>query len=111
VTGAASFLGNRKKYHFNASGPDQQSWRHRRHPIEVIIEDSKSDETQAVLSAKKLLETGQGPGNYRSSTTGESMALVPIMNGAKTPLISCAAGAGITQPVIERHWIFKTPPI
>ena len=77
------------------------------HRLEVIIEDSKSDETQALLSAKKLLERDKVLAIIGPSTTGESMALVPIMNGAKTPMISCATGAGITQPVNERRWIFK----
>ena len=110
VTGAASFLGEPEKNtvimlqdQINKSGGING------HPIEVIIEDSKSDETQAVLSAKKLLDRDKVIAIIGPSTTGESMALVPIMNSAKTPLISCAAGAGITQPVNERHWIFKTP--
>ena len=110
VTGAASFLGEPEKNtilmlqdQINKAGGING------HPIEVIIEDSKSDETQAVLAAKKLLERDKVLAIIGPSTTGESMALVPIMNGAKTPLISCAAGAGITQPVSERHWIFKTP--
>jgi len=62
-----------------------------------------------VLSAKKLLEKDKVLAIIGPSTTGESMALVPIMNSAKTPLISCAAGAPITHPAKERHWIFKTP--
>ena len=110
VTGGASFLGEPEKNtvlmlqdQINKAGGING------HPVEVIIEDSKSDETQAVLSAKKLLERDKVLTVIGPSTTGESMALVPIMNGAKTPLISCAAGAGITQPANERYWIFKTP--
>lgn len=110
VTGAASFLGEPEKNtvlmlveQINKAGGING------HPLEVIIEDSKSDETQAVLSAKKLLEKDNVLAIIGPSTTGESMALVPIMNNAKTTLISCAAGAGITNPVEERYWIFKTP--
>jgi len=108
VTGAASFLGEPEKNaalmlqdQINTAGGING------HQVEVIIEDSKSDETQAVLAAKKLIERDGVLAIIGPSTTGESMALVPIMNGAKTPLISCATGAGITQPVAERHWIFK----
>lgn len=110
VTGAASFLGEPEKNtaimlqeQINKAGGING------HPLEIIIEDTKSDETQAVLSAKKLLEKDKVLVIIGPSTTGESMALVPIMNNAKTPLISCAAGAPITQPVKERYWIFKTP--
>lgn len=110
VTGAASFLGEPEKNtvimlqeQINKAGGINGN------PIEVIIEDSKSDETHAVLAAKKLLEKDNVLAIIGPSTTGESMALVPIMNNAKTPMISCAAGAGITQPVEERYWIFKSP--
>ncbi|MGC2063093.1 MAG: ABC transporter substrate-binding protein [Thermodesulfovibrionales bacterium] len=110
VTGPASFLGEPEKNtlmmlqdQINKGGGI-----HGRN-IQVIIEDSKSDETQAVLAAKKLIEKDNVVAIVGPSTTGESMALVPIMNAAKTPLVSCAAGAPITNPVGEREWIFKTP--
>jgi len=110
VTGPASFLGEPEKNtalmlqdQINKEGGING------HPLEIIIEDTKSDETQAVLSAKKLLENDKVLAIIGPSTTGESMALVPIMNNAKTPLLSCAAGAPITQPIKERYWIFKTP--
>lgn len=110
VTGPASFLGEPEKNtaimlqeQINKAGGING------HPLEIIIEDTKSDETQAVLSAKKLLENDKVLAIIGPSTTGESMALVPIMNNAHTLLLSCAAGAPITQPVKERPWIFKTP--
>ncbi len=109
VTGPASFLGEPEKNtvlmlveQINKAGGING------HPLQVIIEDSKSDETQAVLSAKKLLEKDKVLAIIGPSTTGESMALVPIMTQAQTPLISVAAGANITQPAKERYWIFKT---
>jgi branched-chain amino acid transport system substrate-binding protein len=110
VTGPASFLGEPEKNtavmlqdQINKAGGING------HPLEIIIEDTKSDETQAVLSAKKLLENDKVLAIIGPSTTGESMALVPIMNTAATPLLSCAAGAPITQPAKDRPWIFKTP--
>ncbi len=108
VTGAASFLGEPEKNavimlqeQINKAGGING------HPLEVIIEDSKSDETHAVLAAKKLLEKDNVLAIIGPSTTGESMAIIPIMNNAKTTMISCATGASITQPVTERYWIFK----
>lgn len=110
VTGAASFLGEPEKNtaimlmdQINKAGGING------HPLEIIIEDSKSTEADAVLAAKKLLEKDKVLAIVGPSTTGESMALIPIMTEAKTPLISCAAGYGITNPVNERYWIFKTP--
>ncbi len=109
ITGPASFLGEPEKNtvvmlveQINKAGGING------HPLEVIIEDSKSDESQAVLAAKKLLEKDKVVAIIGPSTTGESMALIPIMTSAKTPLISCAAGVNITTPVQERYWIFKS---
>ncbi|MCX8027443.1 MAG: ABC transporter substrate-binding protein, partial [Thermodesulfovibrionales bacterium] len=110
ITGTASFLGEPEKNavimlkeQINKAGGINGV------PVEVIIEDSKSDEAQAVMAVKKLLEKDKVLAIIGPSTTGESMAVIPIVTQAKTPLISCAAGAGITQPVNERYWIFKTP--
>ncbi|MEW5744545.1 MAG: ABC transporter substrate-binding protein [Nitrospirota bacterium] len=111
VTGAASFLGEPEKNtllmlkeQLNAAGGINGT------PVEIVIEDSKSDETQAVLAAKKLLEKDEVLAIIGPSTTGESMALIPIMNAAQTPLISLASGAGITLPAKNRAWVFKTAP-
>jgi len=110
VTGPASFLGEPEKNtalmlqeQINKAGGING------HPLEIIIEDTKSEEATAVLSAKKLIESDKVLAIIGPSTTGESMALVPILNTAATPLLSCAAGAPITQPVKDRAWIFKTP--
>ncbi len=110
ATGSASFLGEPEKNTFimladqiNKAGGING------HLIEMVIEDSKSDETQAVLSAKKLLEKDNVLAILGPSTTGESMAIIPIVTKAQTPMISVASGAVIVQPIQERYWIFKTP--
>lgn len=109
ITGPASFIGEPEKNtilmlaeQINKAGGIQGR------PIEVIIEDSKSEETQAVLAAKKLIEKDKVVAIIGPSTTGESMAVIPIVTQAKIPMISLAAGTGITEPVSERYWIFKT---
>lgn len=109
VTGAASFLGEPEKNtilllkdQINKAGGINGR------PVEVIIEDSKSDETTAVLAAKKLIERDKVVAIIGPSTTGESMAVIPTMTQNKVMLISAAAGTGITLPVKDRYWIFKT---
>jgi branched-chain amino acid transport system substrate-binding protein len=126
VTGGASFLGEPERNTakmveewVNAAGGIQG------HPLKVIIEDTKSEEAQAVLSVRKLLEKDKVTAIIGPSTTGESMAVVPIMEKAKTPLISCAAALSIVTPKEEldrilsaktfempkkqNKWIFKSP--
>lgn len=109
ITGGASFLGEPEKNtvlmlkdQINAAGGINGR------PVEIIIEDSKSEESTAVLAAKKLIERDKVVAIIGPSTTGESMAVLPLATKAQIPLISVAAGAVITQPVKERFWIFKT---
>ncbi|MCS7200004.1 MAG: ABC transporter substrate-binding protein [Caldimicrobium sp.] len=109
ITGPASFIGEPEKNtilmlaeQVNKGGGINGR------PLEVIIEDSKSEETQAVISAKKLIEKDKVVAIIGPSTTGESMAIIPIVTQAKIPMISLAAGTSITEPVSERYWIFKT---
>jgi branched-chain amino acid transport system substrate-binding protein len=94
------------------------------HPLKLIIEDTKSDEGQAVLAVRKLLEKDNVMAIIGPSATGESMAVVPIMEKAEAPLISCAAALSIVTPKDEldriiaakafempkrqNKWIFKT---
>ena len=126
VTGGASFLGQPEKNTaemledwINAAGGIQG------HPLEVIIEDTKTDASQAVLAVRKLLQKDKVIAVVGPSTSGESMAVVPVMEKEKTPLISCAAALSIVtpktemerivkaksfeMPKIQRKWIFKTP--
>jgi len=126
VTGGASFLGEPERNTVkmieewvNAAGGIKG------HPLKVIVEDTKSDEGQAVLSVRKLLEKDKVIAIIGPSTTGESMAVVPIMEKEKTPLISCAAALSIVTPKDEEErilsaktfemprkqnkWIFKSP--
>ncbi|MDO8957156.1 MAG: ABC transporter substrate-binding protein [Deltaproteobacteria bacterium] len=126
VTGGASFLGEPERNTVkmveewvNAAGGIQG------HPLKMIVEDTKSDVAQAVLAVRKLLEKDKVVAILGPSTTGESMAVVPIMEKAQTPLISCAAGLSIVTPKAEldrivsaktfempkkqNKWIFKTP--
>jgi branched-chain amino acid transport system substrate-binding protein len=126
VTGGASFLGEPERNTakmieewINAAGGIQG------HPLKVIVEDTKSDESQAVLAVRKLLEKDKVIAIIGPSTTGESMAVVPIMEKSGTPLISCAAALSIVTPKDEldriltaktfempkkqNKWIFKTP--
>jgi branched-chain amino acid transport system substrate-binding protein len=125
VTGPFSFLGEPERNTarmveewVNATGGIQG------HPLKLIVEDTKSDEGQAVLAVRKLLEKDKVTAIIGPSATGESMAVVPIMEKAGTPLISCAAALSIVTPKDEldrimaaktfempkkqNKWIFKT---
>lgn len=108
ITGPFSFLGEPERNSakmleesINGAGGIQGR------PLKVMIEDTKSDESQAVLSVRKLLEKDKVLAVIGPSATGESMAVVPIMEKAETPLISCAAGLSIVTPKDELDRIFS----
>jgi branched-chain amino acid transport system substrate-binding protein len=60
-----------------------------------------------VQLATKLIKNDKVAIIVGPSTTGESMAVIPVVEKEKIPLISCAAGIKITDPV--KAFVFKTP--
>ncbi|HJV66401.1 MAG TPA: ABC transporter substrate-binding protein [Geomonas sp.] len=108
VTGPASFLGEPEKNTLellvkeaNAKGGIKGS------KIELVVYDTGGDVTKAVQLANKLIKNDHVSAIVGPSTTGETMAVIPIAEKEQIPLISCAAGIKITEPV--KKWVFKTP--
>lgn len=77
------------------------------HPVELTILDNKSDETEAVLAVKKLVEQ-KVLAVLGCSASGTSMAMINSVQNEKVPMISMAAASTIVEPVKDRQWIFKT---
>ena len=108
ITGAASFLGEPERNsmellaeQINATGGING------HPIEVVIYDTEGDATKAVLNTNKLIEKDNVLAIVGPSRSGTTLAVMPIVEKAQVPLISCAASVKITTPV--KKWVFKTP--
>ncbi len=107
VTGRASFLGDPEKRSMEmavaaineAGGIDG-------HPLEAVIYDTEADPTKAVMAVTKLINKDQVIAIIGPSTTPATLAVIPVVERAQIPLISCAAGNKITQPV--KPWVFKT---
>jgi len=85
-------------------GPDG-----RLHPLKLVIYDDASDETKAVLAAKKLIDQDRVTAIVGTTLSGTSLAILDTVQKAEIPLVSCAAAVKIVEPVAERHWVFKTP--
>ena len=85
-------------------GPDG-----RLHPLKIVIYDDASDETKAVLAAKKLIDEDKVTAIVGTTLSGTSLAILDTVQKAEVPLISCAAAAKIVEPAAERKWVFKTP--
>jgi len=77
------------------------------HPLEIIIEDTVGEESKAVLGVSKLINRDNVLAIVGPTRSGTTMAVIPIVEKAQVPLVSCAAAEAIVNPV--RKWVFKTP--
>ena len=107
ITGPASWLGEPEKNttemiveEINKAGGIKG------HPLKVIIEDTAGDPTNAINAVNKLIELDSVLAIIGPSRTGTSLAVAPICEENRVPLISCAAAASIVE---GREWVFKTP--
>jgi branched-chain amino acid transport system substrate-binding protein len=107
VTGPASFLGDPEKKslemavdQINAKGGIDG------HPVEAVIYDTEGDPTKTVMAVNKLISKDDVIAILGPSTTPSSLAVIPIVEKKELPLISCAAGIEITEPV--KPWVYKT---
>ena len=110
VTGRTSFLGEpEKKTAVMIAEAINKVGGINGHPLELVIYDDESDETKAVLAVKRLIKKDKVPVIIGPSLSGNTLAVVKVVNDAKVPLVSCAASNKIVTPVVDRHWIFKVP--
>jgi branched-chain amino acid transport system substrate-binding protein len=76
-------------------------------PVKLVLYDTESDPTKAVMAVKKLIESDKVDVIIGPTTSGESLAMIEPVEKAEIPNVSCAASIKIVQPV--RKWVFKTP--
>jgi len=67
--------------------------------LELIVYDTQGDATKAVQGVNKLIKDDKVVAIIGPSTTSDSMAVIPVIEKAEIPLISCVAGIKITDPV------------
>jgi branched-chain amino acid transport system substrate-binding protein len=108
VTGPAAFLGDPEQKtlemyveRLNAAGGLQGR------KLQLISYDSAGDAEKARTFAKRLIEQDKVDVIVGGSTTGETMAVVPLVEAAGVPFISLAGAVVIIEPV--KKWVFKTP--
>jgi len=108
VTGGASFLGEPEKntaqmfqWLVNKEGGIKGT------PVEVIIYDDEGDATKCNLMVKRLIQKDKVLAVVGPSLSGLSLAIIPVVEEAQMPNLSCAASIKIVEPV--KKWVFKTP--
>jgi branched-chain amino acid transport system substrate-binding protein len=108
VTGGAAFLGDPEQKtlelyveKINAAGGVLGR------KLQLVSYDSAGDSEKARTFAKRLIEQDKVDVIVGGSTTGETMAVVPLVEAAQIPFISLAGAVVITEPA--KKWVFKTP--
>ena len=108
VTGPASFLGDPEKKtlemyvdDINAKGGvDGQK-------LQLIVYDDGGDANNARTFATRLVEEDKIDAMVGGTSTGSTLAMIPVFEDAQIPFISLAGAIQIVEPV--RKWVFKTP--
>lgn len=75
--------------------------------IDLILYDDAADPNKARTFATRLIEEDEVVAAIGTSTTGSTMAIIPLFQDAQIPLISLAGGDPITDPV--KKWVFAMP--
>jgi len=113
VTGRASFLGDPEKKtvemlaeKINATGGINGK------KLELVIYDDEGDATKCNLAVKKLITMDKVCAVIGPSLSGTSLAVIPVAEQYKIPLVSCAASYKIVcdeKTGKPYQWVFKTP--
>lgn len=108
ATGPASFLGDPEKKvlekyvaEYNKAGGVAGR------KIELVLYDDAGAADKASSFVKRLIENDKVDLIIGGSTTGTTMAAVPLVEAAGVPFISLAGAVVIVEPV--KKWVFKTP--
>ncbi|MEW6254632.1 MAG: ABC transporter substrate-binding protein [Pseudomonadota bacterium] len=76
-------------------------------PVELVLYDDGGDANKAKTFATRLVEDDKVIAMVGGTTTGTTMAMIPVFDDAKIPFISLAGAIEIIEPV--REFVFKTP--
>ncbi len=111
VTGNASFLGDpqRNTLEMVVDIINEEGGINGR-PVELVLYDTESNASRAVTLARRLITRDNVLAVVGPSTSGESMAVIPVVNRAEVPMIAFGASTRIAEPVEERKWVFKVVP-
>ena len=108
VTGPASFLGDPEKKtlemyvdDINAKGGVNGQ------KLQLVVYDDGGDANNARTFATRLVEEDKIDAMVGGTTTGSTIAMIPVFEDAQIPFISLAGAIQIVEPV--HKWVFKTP--
>jgi len=108
ATGPASFLGEPQRLTIEmlvkeineAGGINGET-------IRIFYYDDMSDASASRNFATRMIEEDEVVAVIGGSGTGNSMAVIPVVEDAEIPFVSFSGGVEIIEPV--REWVFKPP--
>ncbi|MBP8196968.1 MAG: ABC transporter substrate-binding protein [Chromatiaceae bacterium] len=108
VTGPAAFLGDPelKTLQLYVDAINQQGGLLGK-PVELIHYDTGGNAKEAVNFFKRLVKKDQVDVIVGGSSSGESLAVMPLAEEEQIPFVSMAGAVKIIEPV--QKWTFKTP--
>lgn len=108
ATGPASFLGEPQRQtvemlakQINEAGGVNGK------KLRLFVYDDASDASASRNYAVRLIENDEVDAIVGGSGTGNSMAMIPVIEDAEIPYVSFSGGVEIIDPV--KHWVFKPP--
>ncbi|MDB5829988.1 MAG: hypothetical protein JWQ73_4208 [Variovorax sp.] len=78
------------------------------HPVKLTIYDTEGNSTKAAQLFRRAAENDEAHIVFGPSTSGESLAIVPIANQLKVPTVSHGGAETITKPLTP--YMFALPP-
>jgi branched-chain amino acid transport system substrate-binding protein len=108
ASGPASFLGDpeRKTLDMYVENINRQGGVNGE-KLQLVVYDDGGDANAARTFATRLVEEDKVAAMVGGTTTGTTLAMIPVFEDAQIPFISLAGAVQIIEPV--RKWVFKTP--
>ena len=75
--------------------------------LQLVVYDDGGDANNARTFATRLVEEDKIVAMVGGTSTGSTLAMIPVFEEAQIPFISLAGAVQIVEPV--RKWVFKTP--
>jgi branched-chain amino acid transport system substrate-binding protein len=80
------------------------------HPIELVVADTTSSESEAVNQLRRLATQEEVIGIIGPSSSGEGVAIKPVATQLQVPTMVMASTRAIVTPVEEAEYVFKNFP-
>jgi branched-chain amino acid transport system substrate-binding protein len=78
------------------------------HPVQLVVYDTEGNTAKAVQFFRRLVDNDEVTLVVGPSTSGESLAVVPLANQLQVPNITFGGAEPITKPTTP--WVFATSP-